>query len=331
MPSADILIAESRGFSPRALDILSRCGRVRLADAGAAELRALAAGADVLWVRLRNRIDASVMDAAPRLKLIATPTTGLNHIDTLEAAARGIRVLSLRGAGRFLADVRATAEHAMALMLALLRNVPAAARHVQEGGWNRDLFRGAELYGKTVGVVGYGRLGRIVARYLAAFDASVLAADPYVNQAAVDPWVRLVTLPELLRASDIVTVHAALSAETVHLIGASQFASMPEGSRFVNTARGEVVDEAALIDALRSGRLAGAAVDVVWGEHATGAPSSALIDYARVNGNLIVTPHIGGCTGESMEKTEVYMASQVGAALAGFDGEAGAMTSANST
>lgn len=331
MPGPDILIAESRGFSPRALEILSGYGQVRLADADLPELRALVTAADVLWVRLRNRIDASVMDAAPRLKIIVTPTTGLNHIDTAEAARRGIRVLSLRGAGKFLADIRATAEHTMALMLALLRNLPAAVRHVHSGGWDRDLYRGAELYGKTAGIVGYGRLGRIVARYLAAFDVQVLAADPYVDAGEVDPGVRLVTLPELLRASDIVSVHAALSAETVHLIGPSHLASMRAGSWLVNTARGEVVDEAALIEALRSGRLAGAAVDVVWGEHASGAPASALVAFARRNPNLIVTPHIGGCTGESMEKTEVYMARQAGAALAALHSEAGAAAPAHST
>ena len=153
----NIVIAEGHGFSPLALERLSEIGTVTLADAGERELRTLAADADVLWVRLRHRIDATVMDAAPRLRFLVTPTTGLNHIDTEEAARRGIRVLSLQGAREFLDGVRATAEHTIGLMLALLRGIPASTRHVRAGGWNRDLFRGRELYGKTVGVVGYGR------------------------------------------------------------------------------------------------------------------------------------------------------------------------------
>ncbi len=312
----NILVAESNGFSPRALEILRRAGEVRLADAGAGGLRELVADAEVLWVRLRHRIDSAVMDAAPRLRIIATPATGLNHIDLAAAAGRGIRVLSLRGAGDFLAGVRATSEHTIALMLALARHIPQAVRHVNAGGWDRDLFRGAELHGKTVGVVGYGRLGRIVARYLAAFDACVLASDPHADAREVEGGVRLVELAELLRAADVVTLHVNLNDSTAGMFGREQFAAMRPGSRLVNTARGELVDEAALLDALRSGRLAGAAVDVVCGEHG-GPPTSSLIDYARSHDNLIVTPHIGGCTAESMEKTEIYLARQVAGAASG--------------
>ena len=298
-------------FSPLALERLSEIGTVTLADAGERELRTLAADADVLWVRLRHRIDATVMDAAPRLRFLVTPTTGLNHIDTEEAARRGIRVLSLQGAREFLDGVRATAEHTIGLMLALLRGIPASTRHVRAGGWNRDLFRGRELYGKTVGVVGYGRLGRVVARYLEAFEATVLAADPFVKPADVAGAVRLTSLPELLASADIVTLHVSLTAETANLLSRPQFACMRRGSRLVNTSRGEVVDEAALLDALRRGKLAGAAVDVISGEHGKGRMRSPLVTFARRHENLLVTPHIGGCTAESMEKTELYMAGEL--------------------
>jgi D-3-phosphoglycerate dehydrogenase / 2-oxoglutarate reductase len=159
--------------------------------------------------------------------------------------------------------------------------------------------------------VGYGRLGRIVARYLLSFEACVLAADPNVSPDQVERGVRLVTLPELLSACDIVTLHANLTAGNVHLFGKNQFASMPCGSWFINTARGELVDEAALLDALRTGWLAGAAVDVLSGEQAPGRLKNSLITYARRHTNLIVTPHVGGCTVESMEKTEVYLAKAV--------------------
>ena len=120
-------------------------------------------GFNALWVRLRNRIDREVFDAAPRVRFVITNTTGLNHIDQEEADRRGVRVISLRGESEFLKDVRATAEHTVGLLLALMRRIPAARDHVRRGGWNRDLFRGNELYGKTAGIVGYGRLGRLVA------------------------------------------------------------------------------------------------------------------------------------------------------------------------
>ena len=149
-----------------------------MADLDRSGLVAAVGEVNILWVRLRHRIDAEVMAAAPHLKIIVTPTTGLNHIDLEEAGRRGIRILSLRGEAEFLQDVRATAEHTLALILALLRHVPTALTHVQEGGWNRDQFKGRELHRKTVGVVGYGRLGRIVARYLRAFDTQVLITDP---------------------------------------------------------------------------------------------------------------------------------------------------------
>ena len=151
----------------------------------------------------------------------------------------------------------------------------------------------------------------MVARYLEAFEATVLAADPFVKPADVAGAVRLTSLPELLASADIVTLHVSLTAETANLLSRPQFACMRRGSRLVNTSRGEVVDEAALLDALRRGKLAGAAVDVISGEHGKGRMRSPLVTFARRHENLLVTPHIGGCTAESMEKTELYMAGEL--------------------
>ena len=310
-----IVITESQGFSPLALALLADVAEVVEADADERTLPALAANADVLWVRLRHRIGAAVMDAAPRLRIIASPTTGLNHIDVEEAARRGIEVMSLRGERAFLEGIRATAEHTIALMLSLLRRIPAAISHVRRGGWDRESLRGSELYGKTIGIVGYGRLGRIVARYAQTFDACVLASDPYVQTA--DHGVRLVALPELLDAADIVTLHVNLAPENHRFFGRAQFRAMRSGSWFINTSRGELVDERALIGALRAGRLNGAAVDVITDEFSRA--HSPLLAYARRHGDLIVTPHIGGCTVESMEKTELFLAKKVREALSGHD------------
>jgi D-3-phosphoglycerate dehydrogenase len=310
-PNVTILVAESEGFSPRAVALLRQVGNVVCADLDRPGLLAAVAAADILWVRLRHRLDAEVMAAAPRLKALVTPTTGLNHIDLQEAAERGIRVLSLRGEVEFLQDIRATAEHTVALIFALLRHLPAASTHVRDGGWDRDQFKGRELHQKMVGVVGYGRLGRIVARYLSAFDTEVLTCDPHVEAHTLAPGVTLMPLSELLRESDLVTLHVNLCEATYRFFGPEQFAVMKPGAWFVNTSRGELVDEAALLHALRSGQLTGAAVDVLCDERATGMGEHPLVVHARTHPNLLVTPHIGGCTVESMAKTEIFLAKRL--------------------
>jgi D-3-phosphoglycerate dehydrogenase len=305
------LVAESRGFSTEAARLLRQLGDLALADLNRADLLQAVCEADVLWVRLGHRIDTEVLAAAPGLRILVTPTTGLNHIDVEEAHQRGIRVLSLRGEVDFLREVRATAEHTLALILALLRQIPAAATHVRAGGWDRDLFRGHELSDKVAGVVGYGRLGRLVAHSLNALGVRVLVTDPHVGSDAVESGLVVLSLDELLRKADIVTLHVAYSSTTQGFFGQREFSLMKEGSWFVNTSRGELVDEIALLAALRSGRLAGAALDVISDEHSGGLGDHPLIRYARDHDKLIVTPHIGGCTVESMAKTEVFMAKRL--------------------
>lgn len=306
-----ILISESGGFAERAASLLRQVGELTFADLDRESLLAAVGEANILWVRLRHRIDSEVINAGQPLKIIVTATTGLNHIDLQEAARRGIQVLSLRGEAEFLQDIRATAEHTVALILALLRQIPAAFTHVQEGGWNRDLFKGRELHRKTVGVVGYGRLGRLVARYLKSFDMQILAADPYIDAGAIDEGVVLVSLAELLREADLVTLHVNLCEQTRGLMGREQFSAIKQDAWFINTSRGELVDEHALLDALYTRRLAGAALDVVCDEDSSGMQDHPVVAYARAHDNLIITPHIGGCTVESMEKTECFLANRL--------------------
>ena len=310
-----ILIAESRGFSPAALEELRRVADIAEADLDRGGLLAAVADADVLWVRLRHRINAEVFDAAKRLKVLVSPTTGLNHIDLAEAARREVQVVSLKGELDFLKDVRATAELTVGLLLALLRQIPAAAADVQRGHWNRDAFQGRELYGKTAGIVGYGRLGQIVARYLQAFDMRVLVSDPDLDPEELRAGLTKVPLAKLLSEADVVTLHVNLCDDTYGFFGREQFQSMRPGSWFVNTSRGELVDEESLLDALRSERLAGAALDVLRDENAAGMAGLPLVEYAKTNPRLILTPHIGGCTRESMEKTERFLARRLVAML----------------
>ena len=306
-----ILVAESNGFSARAFRQLELLGEVFLADLDRPALLSHVREADVLWVRLRHRIDTEVLESAPFLKFIVTPTTGLNHIDLDEAERRGIRVLSLRGEIEFLKEVRATAELTIGLMISVLRWIPAAVTHVKSGGWERNLFKGFELFGKQVGIVGYGRLGRIVSRYLRSFDVEVCTSSPGVDSNSVEAGVRVVGLTDLLTEVDIVTLHVNLTNENRGFFGAREFALMKEGAWFVNTSRGELVDERALLHSLTSGRLAGAALDVLSGEHSTTLADHSLIAYARTHDNLIITPHVGGCTVESMDKSESFLAERL--------------------
>lgn len=261
----------------------------------------------VLFTRLRNRIDAEVLEAAPNLRFIVTNTTGLGHIDLAESAKRNVRVISLRGETDFLKEIRATAELTLALMLALVRHLPAACEHAKRGNWNRDLFQGNELYDKTVGVVGYGRLGQIVARYFAAMDMKVLVTDPHMESKEIQPDIKPVSMRELLYCADIVTIHVNLCNSTQGFFGRDQFSNMKKGAWFVNTARGELIDEHALLAALKSGRLTGAALDVLSDENPEDMKKHRLIRYAQIHDNLILTPHIGGNTIESSQKTELFL------------------------
>lgn len=309
--SLKILVTESSFFSVTASKILEGIGTVTLGDFDRSALLEAVREAEVAWIRLRHQFDREVLDAATRLRVIVSPTTGLDHVDIEEVERRDIRLLSLRGEAEFLQDVRATAELTIGLMLALLRNLPSAVSHVLEGRWCRDAFRGRELYGKTVGIVGYGRLGRIVARYLRAFDAEVVVSDPSARDGCDSSDIRVVPLEELLHISDIVTLHASAHEGTPAILGRSEFSLMRRGAVLINTARGRLIDEVALLDALASGRLAGAALDVISDERRERSSEPAIVEYARLHRNLIITPHIGGCTAESMEKTEVFLARRL--------------------
>lgn len=307
-----ILVTEASNFSETAAQRLADAGEVILADLDRGQLLESVSRADVIVIRLRHKIDRKVMDAAPNLKLIATPTTGLNHIDLQEAERRGIQVISLRGETDFLDQIYATAEHTVALIFALLRHIPAAQNHVVAGGWNRDLFRGRELHRKTAGIVGYGRVGRMVAGFLQALGMTVIATDPAPARQP-DANIKLVPLSQLLERAELVTLHVSLTDKTVGFFGEREFKHMRHGAWFINTSRGELINENTLLRALVSGHLAGAALDVLSDESSFGMGNHPLVAYARAHQNLLITPHIGGCTTESMEKTEIFLADKVAA------------------
>jgi D-3-phosphoglycerate dehydrogenase len=308
MKPVNILNAEPLGYSAEARSMLAELGKVVEKEMSRSQLLQELSEFDVLIVRLANQIDREIIDAGRRLRAIVTATTGLDHIDIAYARERGIAVLSLRGETDFLKTVRATAEHTWALLLCLLRKIVPASMAASQGHWDRDEFRGYELYGKRLGIVGLGRLGEKVARYGQGFGMEVAAFDPYI-QDWMDGVRRATNLSELLRNSDILSLHVPLTDETVGLIGAAELAALPPGATILNTSRGQIIDEKALIEALESEHLAGAALDVVSGERENqNRVTSPLLNYARRYNNLLITPHIGGATHESMAKTEVFMA-----------------------
>jgi D-3-phosphoglycerate dehydrogenase len=275
-----------------------------------AELLDRLPGVDILIVRLGHRVNREMIDAAPELKAVVSATTGVDHLDLGAMKDRCIDVLTLRGESAFLRSITATAEQTWALLLALRRRLIPAAKMGASGHWDRGQMRGHELRSSTLGIVGYGRLGSMVARYGKAFEMAVLAYDPYV---LIDGTVEAVgTLEELCTRSDVISLHVPLNEETTHLFDADCLAHCKPGAVLINTARGAVVDSAALLDALQSGKLAGAALDVVEGELvAASLPDRPLLAYARTHDNLIITPHIGGATFESMARTERFMARRL--------------------
>jgi D-3-phosphoglycerate dehydrogenase len=306
-----ILNAEPLNYHDEPRQVLQSLGTVDELQLTRCELIERLPAYDILIVRLGFQVDREVLDAGSTLKAIVTATTGLDHIDIADAARRGIQVLSLRGETDFLRSIPATAEHTWALVLALVRRLPWAFHAVLNGVWNRDAFRGHDVCGRRLGIVGLGRIGQKVAHYGLAFGMQVYAYDPSPT-AAMPDVIRCATLTDLLRQSDVLSLHVPLNPSTERLIGGFELALLPTGAVVVNTARGAVLDETALLEALVSGKLLGAALDVLADERTEGSGTSErLRAYARSHDHLLITPHIGGATEESMCNTELFMAEKL--------------------
>ncbi len=314
-----MLHAEADLWAEEARLLLSEVAEVEeAAHLDRAALMARLPAVDALIVRLGHQIDSELLAAAPRLRFLASATTGLDHIDLEAAAAHGIEVLSLRGEIEFLEKVPATAEFTWALLLALLRNIPQASTDVRQGSWRREHFRGHELAGRHLGLVGLGRVGRQVAGFGLAFGMRVAAYDPAPRQEMAG--VELCpSLEALLARSDVLCLHAPLDETTRGLLGDRELALLPPGAFLVNTARGGLLDEAALLRALESGRLQGAALDVIDNErNEEKRRTSPLAHYLREQGDagrLLITPHLGGATFDSMARTEIFIARKLAARL----------------
>ncbi len=256
---------------------------------------------DAYIASLYVQLDKEILDKATRLKVIVTPSTGTDHIDIEEARRKNIAILSLKNDTEFLDSVTATAELVWALLLSTVRRLPWAFEAAKAGWWARDRFRGHQLSGKTLGILGYGRLGRIVGQYGNAFRMKVIACD--IRKVNPESYVKLVDFDTLLGQSDVLSVHIHLTDENRNLINEKTLAKMKKGAILINTSRGAIIDEQALLKALSSGHLAGAGLDVIDGEWNNNLKTHPLIQYANENENLIISPHIGGVTYESQKMT----------------------------
>ncbi len=294
---------------PEARQILESVGEVTYAEHKYPQLLEVIGEYDALLPSLDVCLDERILRRAKRLKLIATPSTGTDHIDLKGAAKLGIEVMSLKNDIEFLKKVTATAELAFGLMLSITRRIPFAFDSAKQGVWSSKDFRGHELLDKTLGIIGYGRLGEMMARYGHAFGMRISACDPY--KTIREDFVTQVDFETLLRSADIITIHVHLNEETRGLISKRAFSTMKQGVYVVNTSRGAVIDEEALLRALESGKIAGAALDVICGELEGNFEHDPLILYARVHNNLIITPHMGGVTYESQAKAYTFTTRKI--------------------
>lgn len=300
-----VLIAEE--LAPAAIDVLAHDFDVRHVDGtDRPALLAALAEADAVIVRSATQIDAEAIAAAPRLKVVARAGVGLDNVEVPAATARGVMVVNAPTS-----NIVSAAEQAIALLLAVARNTASASAALKAGEWKRSKYTGVEIQGKTVGVVGLGRIGVLFAQRMAAFGTRLIAYDPYVQPArAAQLGVRLVGLEELLRESDFISIHLPKTPETVGLIGEKELAIVKPGVRIINAARGGLIDEQALANAIAEGRVAGAGIDVYAKEPCTASPLFAF-------DNVVATPHLGASTAEAQDKAGLAVARSVKLALQG--------------
>lgn len=279
--------------APEVLEELKRVARVDYLPSDKKVLLENIHKYDAFWGHTELKIDKTVLDTAKKLKVINTASTGTDHIDKKEAAKRGIDVLSITRDYGLLDSFTATAECAWVLAMASLRHLRSASKHVLEGKWQGQQFVGRQLFDLTYGVLGVGRLGKMTCRFAKAFCKRTIGCDlkPFDVEG-----VQRVSFDELLAQSDVISIHIHMLDRNYHLFNKSVFDRMKDGSVLINTSRGDIIDEAALIDALDSGKLSAFGADVVSNEWREDMRESPLIQYAQTHENVLITPHIGGVT-----------------------------------
>ncbi len=296
-----ILIPDS--VDQRAITLLHEAGMNVTAPGSMSRAETLAAvpEADALVIRSATRVDAEMLEAATRLRVIARAGVGVDNVDLVAATQRGVVVMNTPDGNTI-----STAEYTLGLMLALARHIPHSYNDLQAGRWERKAFMGVELRRKTLGIIGFGRIGRAVARRAQAFEMRVIAHDPYITpEMAISLNVEIVSLDTLYDQADFITLHSIINDDTREMINAASIARMKPGVRIINAARGALVNEYDLADAIRSGQVAGAALDVYQQEPLP--PDSPLIGLP----NIIHTPHLAASTTDAQVQVGVDAAQEV--------------------
>ena len=301
-----VLIAEE--LSPATVGVLGSDFDIRHCDGANRDelLAALKSGVDAVLIRSATKMDAEAISAATGLRVIARAGVGLDNVDIPAATAAKVLVINAPTS-----NIVSAAELAIALMMASARNVSAAHASLRAGKWARSKFSGTEMFEKTLGIVGFGKIGQLVAHRMKAFGMNVIAYDPYLTADMVSALgVKLVELDELLKSSDFITIHLPKTKETLNLIGEEALSKVKPTVHIVNAARGGVLDEAALYKAITEGRVAGAGIDVYASEPCTDSPLFSL-------DQVVATPHLGASTEEAQERAGIDVATSVRKALAG--------------
>lgn len=262
---------------------------------------------DVFWFRLNHKLTRNILKDI-RCKYILCAVTGLDHIDVEACDEFGIKVISLKNETEFLKEVRATAEHTIGLMLALIRRTKRSFNHVESGNWDRYLFTGTELYKKKIGILGLGRLGEIVANYANAFGMEVYYFDIKSKQEN-NNFICCQSIEDLCSKVDILSIHLPYNTSTHFIIDKYLLSKMSNNIYIINTSRGGLINEKDLLEKLNTNEIAGYATDVLYGE--PDIKNNLLVEYAANNDNIIITPHIGGNTIESIAKTEYFIVKKL--------------------
>lgn len=266
--------------------------------------------ADVYLASASYKIDKEFVDYAVNLKLVASPSTGTDHIDIDYLEKKNITLYEISKEYNLINKFTATSELAFGLMLCLLRNLMPASESAKMGLWKREIYRGSQLYGKTLGILGLGRLGKMSAKIGHGFGMEIIAFDPIKKNIRN---VKMVTFKELLKNSDIITIHVHLNKNTINLIGLTELKLMKDSSILINTSRGKIVNEDSLLFSLKNNIIAGAGLDVIDGEwlNDKDRKNHPLIKYSKQNSNLLIVPHIGGSTTESIKWARIFIAKKV--------------------
>lgn len=302
-----LLCPDPKIFSSEALELIKKNFLSNIKDLTQSNFNKIGKNYNIIFTRFTKYIGSEIMSKNTKVKYILTPTTNPeDYIDLNLARKRKIKVFSLKNYGGFLKSIPATAEHTFLLILALSRNLIEAAESTSLKKWNPGDFKGQELKGKTLGIIGLGRLGKKVASFAKTFEMNVIFYDKKIQKN--NKFQKVSSIYKLVSMSDIITIHASLNNETFHLINKKVLSRFKKNSILINTARGSIIDSNALIDSLKKKKIKGAAIDLIEDEFFVYKKKrEPLLSYAKKNSNILITPHIGGFTEESVKKTDLFI------------------------